>query len=293
MSSTSAGGVVARRRAQQRVDAAAPQARARTVPSVEAAHQRARAARRRRSTGAARWRADRTPSGWRRAGRGRRPAPGPSRSGEIGRGHRQREALGAAAGDDGGANEGETHGPAPRASRTPATSPRRGGRRAVRNPNSRPRRRRRCDVPQVVGATGFEPAASWSQTRRATRLRYAPRATLRSYRNVRPTLAPFSPSARARCEMRFFSSGGELGHGAAGGVAVDEEQRIVAEAAAAARRVGRCAPRTRPRRPGACRRCRRRRARSESAPCAARRARRRAPRAAWRCWRRRRDGSPA
>jgi hypothetical protein len=27
---------------------------------------------------------------------------------------------------------------------------------------------------EVVGATGFEPATSWSQTRRATMLRYAP-----------------------------------------------------------------------------------------------------------------------
>ncbi len=26
----------------------------------------------------------------------------------------------------------------------------------------------------VVGATGFEPAASWSRTKRATKLRYAP-----------------------------------------------------------------------------------------------------------------------
>ena len=31
-----------------------------------------------------------------------------------------------------------------------------------------------CPVIFLVGATGFEPATSWSQTRRATRLRYAP-----------------------------------------------------------------------------------------------------------------------
>ena len=30
----------------------------------------------------------------------------------------------------------------------------------------------------MVGETGFEPATSWSQTRRATRLRYSPKESL-------------------------------------------------------------------------------------------------------------------
>ena len=30
----------------------------------------------------------------------------------------------------------------------------------------------------MVGETGFEPATSWSQTRRATRLRYSPKAPM-------------------------------------------------------------------------------------------------------------------
>ena len=42
----------------------------------------------------------------------------------------------------------------------------------------------------MVGARGFEPPASWSRTRRATRLRYAPRdAKLTSlYRVVKEVL---------------------------------------------------------------------------------------------------------
>ena len=34
-----------------------------------------------------------------------------------------------------------------------------------------------CDVSLFVGATGFEPAAAWSQTRSATGLRYTPFAS--------------------------------------------------------------------------------------------------------------------
>lgn len=33
----------------------------------------------------------------------------------------------------------------------------------------------------LVGATGLEPAASWSRTRRATKLRYAPEFTVLNY----------------------------------------------------------------------------------------------------------------
>ena len=33
----------------------------------------------------------------------------------------------------------------------------------------------------LVGATGLEPAASWSRTRRATKLRYAPEFTFMNY----------------------------------------------------------------------------------------------------------------
>ena len=33
----------------------------------------------------------------------------------------------------------------------------------------------------LVGATGLEPAASWSRTRRATKLRYAPEFTVSNY----------------------------------------------------------------------------------------------------------------
>ena len=33
----------------------------------------------------------------------------------------------------------------------------------------------------LVGATGLEPAASWSRTRRATKLRYAPEFTVVNY----------------------------------------------------------------------------------------------------------------
>ena len=34
---------------------------------------------------------------------------------------------------------------------------------------------------ELVGATGLEPAASWSRTRRATKLRYAPEFTVSNY----------------------------------------------------------------------------------------------------------------
>ena len=37
----------------------------------------------------------------------------------------------------------------------------------------------------VVGAAGFEPATFWSQTRRATRLRYAPKYQYPMLREVR------------------------------------------------------------------------------------------------------------
>ncbi len=42
----------------------------------------------------------------------------------------------------------------------------------------------------MVGATGFEPATFWSQTRRSTRLSYAPRIEslpqIRPIRRIRP-----------------------------------------------------------------------------------------------------------
>ncbi len=46
----------------------------------------------------------------------------------------------------------------------------------------------------LVGATGFEPTTFWSRTKRATKLRYAPKE-----KGLRPTLDPFRG---AKCQTR-------------------------------------------------------------------------------------------
>lgn len=42
----------------------------------------------------------------------------------------------------------------------------------------------------MVGATGFEPAASWSRTKRATKLRYAPKVYSIYYTFMKPKSIP-------------------------------------------------------------------------------------------------------
>jgi hypothetical protein len=53
-------------------------------------------------------------------------------------------------------------------------SPLQGGSRSYPGASGAAEIRRKCVSLQLVGAAGFEPATFWSQTRRATRLRYAP-----------------------------------------------------------------------------------------------------------------------
>ena len=54
----------------------------------------------------------------------------------------------------------------------------------------------------MVGAAGFEPATLWSQTRCATRLRYAPKSLNKSYRcGLTYTVTP-TPSSWAPCVVR-------------------------------------------------------------------------------------------
>jgi hypothetical protein len=71
-----------------------------------------------------------------------------------------------------------------------------------------------------IGAPGFEPGASWSQTRRATGLRYAPLATAstnlamlpcssnRPYPARRSNTSMSARMARPRCEIRCFAASG-------------------------------------------------------------------------------------
>ena len=47
----------------------------------------------------------------------------------------------------------------------------------------------------LVGATGLEPAASWSRTRRATKLRYAPEFTVVNYTQDMGDCQQKNPSA--------------------------------------------------------------------------------------------------
>src|SRR4051795_6350194 len=64
----------------------------------------------------------------------------------------------------------------------------------------------------VVGAAGFEPATFWSQTRRATRLRYAPQG-----RRPRYTLRFCPASGEARRNGRLPLLEDRMRHPVAGG----------------------------------------------------------------------------
>jgi hypothetical protein len=52
---------------------------------------------------------------------------------------------------------------------------------------------------EVVGAAGFEPATSWSQTKRSTKLSYAPTRTPQEYR---PVQAPCNDNFNRQTESR-------------------------------------------------------------------------------------------
>src|SRR5438309_684600 len=101
----------------------------------------------------------------------------------------------------------------------------------VRNPALCP-----VELRARIGAAGFEPAASWSQTRRATRLRHTP-----SYGWKTKLLHPAQqhldegPEGAAAVGHAAFGAGGRLpeAHLQVG----REEQRVVPEAAGAARRI--------------------------------------------------------
>ena len=56
----------------------------------------------------------------------------------------------------------------------------------------------------LVGATGLEPAASWSRTRRATKLRYAPEFTVVNYTQHMGDCQQKNTSAIIQCSMEFL-----------------------------------------------------------------------------------------
>src|SRR5438046_4551150 len=111
----------------------------------------------------------------------------------------------------------------------------------VRNPALCP-----VELRARIGAAGFEPAASWSQTRRATRLRHTPIRLDASCVDAKlPRKAKLLHPAQQHLDQRPEGTA-PVGHpvfGARGRLSEAhlqvgrEEQRVVAEAAAAARRI--------------------------------------------------------
>ena len=76
----------------------------------------------------------------------------------------------------------------------------------------------RAELYPIVGATGFEPAAAWSQTRSATGLRYTPNKMFAECGKINVGATGFEPAAawsqtRSATGLRytpnilFFSSG--------------------------------------------------------------------------------------